>query len=186
MPCSDSSNCDIKGSISADRSRSKLTAIAAPTSIFKTMIEQAVCTLKRFHVDNVVRARDATGYAAWCDSPRHGSLAEAPIPIEEDPGVWDLSEVERLALLAANGTLLGGLAASRGLSEATTASSTAGSATGRAATSAEPAAAEALLGDMRARLHSAGYAVQVSPFGYFNEFRVHVAGPSLAKVFVEF
>ena len=55
-----------------------------------------------------------------------------------------------------------------------------------ASTSAPPAAAEALLGDMQARLQSAGYAVQVSPFGYFNEFRVHVAGPSLAKVFVEF
>jgi hypothetical protein len=25
----------------------------------------------------------------------------------------------------------------------------------------------------------------VTPFGYFNEFRLHVAGPSLAKVFVE-
>ena len=55
-----------------------------------------------------------------------------------------------------------------------------------AATSAPPVAAEALLGDMQARLTGAGYAVQVSPFGYFNEFRVHVAGPSLAKVFVEF
>ena len=55
-----------------------------------------------------------------------------------------------------------------------------------ASTRAEPAAAEALLGDMQARLEAAGYAVQVSPFGYFNEFRVHVAGPSLAKVFVEF
>jgi hypothetical protein len=54
-------------------------------------------------------------------------------------------------------------------------------ATGRA----EPAAAEALLGAMRDRLVASGYAVSVSPFGYFNEFRLHVAGPSLAKVFVE-
>jgi hypothetical protein len=54
-----------------------------------------------------------------------------------------------------------------------------------ASTRAEPAAAEALLGDMRARLEGAGYSVQTSPFGYFNEFRLHVAGPSLAKVFVE-
>jgi nucleotide-binding universal stress UspA family protein len=55
-----------------------------------------------------------------------------------------------------------------------------------ASTNAPPDAAEALLDDMRARLAAAGYAVQVSPFGYFNEFRLHVAGPSLAKVFVEF
>jgi hypothetical protein len=55
-----------------------------------------------------------------------------------------------------------------------------------ATTRAEPAAADALLADMQARLAAAGYAVQVTPFGYFNEFRVHVAGPSLAKVFVEF
>ena len=54
-----------------------------------------------------------------------------------------------------------------------------------AATRAEPAQAEALLADMRARLDAAGFAVQVTPFGYFNEFRLHVAGPSLAKVFVE-
>lgn len=54
-----------------------------------------------------------------------------------------------------------------------------------ASTRAEPAAAEALLADMRARLEGAGYVVQTSPFGYFNEFRLHVAGPSLAKVFVE-
>lgn len=54
-----------------------------------------------------------------------------------------------------------------------------------AATRAEPAQAEALLTDMQIRLADAGYAVQVSPFGYFNEFRLHVAGPSLAKVFVE-
>jgi hypothetical protein len=55
-----------------------------------------------------------------------------------------------------------------------------------ASTRAEPAAAEALLTDMQARLEAAGFAVQVTPFGYFNEFRVHVGGPSLAKVFVEF
>lgn len=54
-----------------------------------------------------------------------------------------------------------------------------------AVTRAEPAAAEALLGAMQARLEGAGYNVQVTPFGYFNEFRMHVAGPSLAKVFVD-
>jgi hypothetical protein len=50
---------------------------------------------------------------------------------------------------------------------------------------AEPAAAAALLADMQQRLAAAGYEVQTAPFGWFNEFRVHVAGPSLAKVFVE-
>ena len=54
-----------------------------------------------------------------------------------------------------------------------------------AATRAEPPIAEAILTAMQARLAAAGYDVQVSPFGYFNEFRLHVAGPSLAKVFVE-
>ena len=51
---------------------------------------------------------------------------------------------------------------------------------------AEPAAADALLADMRDRLAAAGYRGAYRPFGYFNEFRLHVAGPSLAKVFVEF
>jgi hypothetical protein len=50
---------------------------------------------------------------------------------------------------------------------------------------ADPADAEAILQQMRERLAGSGYQVDSSPFGYFNEFRVHVAGPSLAKVFVE-
>ena len=54
-----------------------------------------------------------------------------------------------------------------------------------AATRAAPAEAEALLADMRTRLAETGYSVHTTPFGYFNEFRLHVAGPSLAKVFVE-
>ena len=54
-----------------------------------------------------------------------------------------------------------------------------------AAGRAEPQAAEALLGEIRVRLAAAGYRVETTPFGYFNEFRIHVAGPSLAKVFVE-
>jgi Archaea-specific editing domain of threonyl-tRNA synthetase len=54
-----------------------------------------------------------------------------------------------------------------------------------AGTRADPADAESLLDAMQARLEGAGYAVQVTPFGYFNEFRMHVAGPSLAKVFVD-
>ncbi len=55
-----------------------------------------------------------------------------------------------------------------------------------ASTRAEPVAADALLADMRDRLAASGFEVHVSPFGYFNEFRLHVAGPSLAKVFAEF
>jgi hypothetical protein len=54
-----------------------------------------------------------------------------------------------------------------------------------AATRADPLAAESMLTAMQARLVATGYEVQVTPFGYFNEFRLHVAGPSLAKVFVE-
>jgi hypothetical protein len=36
------------------------------------------------------------------------------------------------------------------------------------------------------RLERAGYRVMRTPFGYFNEFRMHVAGDSLAKVYKEF
>ena len=31
-----------------------------------------------------------------------------------------------------------------------------------------------------------GYTVMTTPFGYFNEFSIHVAGDSLAKVFKAF
>ena len=54
-----------------------------------------------------------------------------------------------------------------------------------AAARAEPQAAEALLREIRDRLAAAGYRVETTPFGWFNEFRIHVGGPSLAKVFVE-
>lgn len=54
-----------------------------------------------------------------------------------------------------------------------------------APTRAEPREAEAILAAMRDRLQSADYSVQTTPFGWFNEFRLHVGGPSLAKVFVE-
>ncbi|MCG3118651.1 MAG: hypothetical protein ALAOOOJD_00891 [bacterium] len=50
---------------------------------------------------------------------------------------------------------------------------------------AEPVIAEQLVQQMAERLRSVGYTVATTPFGYFNEFRLHVAGPSLAKVFVE-
>ena len=36
------------------------------------------------------------------------------------------------------------------------------------------------------RLKNAGYSVLCTPFGYFNEFSMHVGGESLAKVFKEF
>jgi hypothetical protein len=45
--------------------------------------------------------------------------------------------------------------------------------------------AQAFLEDLHARLTDTGFTVSCSPFGYFNEFKLHVAGPSLAKVFVE-
>ncbi len=53
-----------------------------PTEV-KTLIEEAICTLKRFPTDTIRRAQDASGYEPWCDSERHGSLAEQPIPVEE-------------------------------------------------------------------------------------------------------
>ena len=49
-----------------------------------------------------------------------------------------------------------------------------------------PAFAKLLLDDVVIRLKRTGYTVMQTPFGYFNEFRVHVAGDSLAKVFKEF
>ncbi len=42
------------------------------------------------------------------------------------------------------------------------------------------------LNEVCMRLERAGYMVMRTPFGYFNEFRMHVAGDSLAKVFKEF
>lgn len=46
--------------------------------------------------------------------------------------------------------------------------------------------ARSLLEEVTARLERGGYSVMVTPFGYFNEFRMHVAGDSLAKVYKEF
>ena len=45
--------------------------------------------------------------------------------------------------------------------------------------------AEELVQDARDRLERAGYSVIVTPFGYLNEWKLHVAGESLAKVFKE-
>jgi len=49
-----------------------------------------------------------------------------------------------------------------------------------------PEAAQAILVDVRERLERTGFTVMETPFGYFNEFRMHVAGDSLAKVYKEF
>jgi hypothetical protein len=49
-----------------------------------------------------------------------------------------------------------------------------------------PEFAKTLLEEVRLRLERTGCKVMTTPFGYFNEFRMHVAGDSLAKVFKEF
>ena len=51
---------------------------------------------------------------------------------------------------------------------------------------ADPEAAAPILADLAERLRNVGYTVHHTPWGYFNEFRMHVEGPSLAKVFKEF
>jgi len=50
---------------------------------------------------------------------------------------------------------------------------------------APPDFAEPLIQDARKRLEESGYSVTVTPFGYLNEWKLHVAGESLAKVFKE-
>ena len=49
-----------------------------------------------------------------------------------------------------------------------------------------PEFARELLHDVVERLERTGYEVMLTPFGYFNEFKMHVAGDSLAKVFKNF
>lgn len=49
-----------------------------------------------------------------------------------------------------------------------------------------PEFAEQLITQATERLQNAGYKVLCTPFGYFNEFSIHVGGESLAKVFKEF
>lgn len=51
---------------------------------------------------------------------------------------------------------------------------------------ASPEAAQQLLGDVAQRLRSVDFEVHETPWGHFNEFRMHVEGPSLAKVWKEF
>ena len=45
--------------------------------------------------------------------------------------------------------------------------------------------AEGLIQDACERLERSGYSVTMTPFGYLNEWKLHVAGDSLAKVFKE-
>lgn len=54
------------------------------------------------------------------------------------------------------------------------------------ASKADPDFAAEVLGEVAERLKRADFAVMATPFGYFNEFAIHVAGDSLAKVFKEF
>ena len=51
---------------------------------------------------------------------------------------------------------------------------------------AEPDFSKEILDEVVLRLERTDYQVMVTPFGYFNEFNLHVAGASLAKVFKEF
>ncbi len=48
---------------------------------------------------------------------------------------------------------------------------------------ADPEFVRGLVSDVRQRLEGTGYTVAETPFGYLNEWKLHVAGDSLAKVF---
>jgi len=48
---------------------------------------------------------------------------------------------------------------------------------------AAPEFAGSLVRDARERLEKAGYSVSNTPFGYQNEWKIHVSGESLAKIF---
>ncbi len=50
---------------------------------------------------------------------------------------------------------------------------------------ASPEFSEQMIHQTIERLHNAGYTVKCTPFGYFNQFKIHVGGESLAKVFKE-
>ena len=43
-----------------------------------------------------------------------------------------------------------------------------------------------ILAEVGERLESVGYQVHHTPWGYFNEFKMHVEGPGIAKVFKSF
>jgi hypothetical protein len=50
---------------------------------------------------------------------------------------------------------------------------------------ASPEFSEQIIEQAAEKLKNAGYTVMCTPFGYFNEFKMHVGGESLAKVFKE-
>jgi hypothetical protein len=50
---------------------------------------------------------------------------------------------------------------------------------------ASPEFSEQMIKQATEKLQNGGYAVICTPFGYFNEFKMHVGGESLAKVFKE-
>ena len=50
---------------------------------------------------------------------------------------------------------------------------------------AEPEGAQEVLADIAERLRSVDFEVIETPWGYFNEFKMHVEGPGIAKVWKE-
>src|SRR4030066_1945516 len=50
---------------------------------------------------------------------------------------------------------------------------------------ASPELTDEIIRDVKERLSRTGYSITETPFGYLNEWRMHVAGESLAKVFKE-
>jgi len=50
---------------------------------------------------------------------------------------------------------------------------------------ASPEFSEQTIKQAAEKLRNTGYTVMCTPFGYFNEFMIHVGGESLAKVFKE-
>lgn len=50
---------------------------------------------------------------------------------------------------------------------------------------AEPSFVESLASEAQTRLENVGFEVAKTPFGYLNEWKMHVAGESLARVFKE-
>ncbi len=50
----------------------------------------------------------------------------------------------------------------------------------------EPDFADALIEELATRLREREYSIHIVPYGKFYEFKMHVKGPSLAKVFKQF
>lgn len=50
----------------------------------------------------------------------------------------------------------------------------------------DPDFADALIEELASRLREREYAIHIVPYGKFYEFKMHVKGPSLAKVFKQF